>query len=153
MTEVEAFSAPRTVTIRDAMATINASGMQMLLLVDETGRFQRTVTDGDLRRLLLAGSEMGDSLETLPALESVTAPEEVTRKAALGLMDAHEFVEEAFRTNWIAPLGPHVDGFERELAALPASAMPRRSARAPPPSTSACCCWACSRATRCSARR
>jgi dTDP-4-amino-4,6-dideoxygalactose transaminase len=27
------------------------------------------------------------------------------------------FVEEAFRTNWIAPLGPHVDGFEREVAA------------------------------------
>ncbi len=27
------------------------------------------------------------------------------------------FVEDAFRTNWIAPLGPHVDGFERELAA------------------------------------
>jgi dTDP-4-amino-4,6-dideoxygalactose transaminase len=37
------------------------------------------------------------------------------------------FVEEAFRTNWIAPLGPHVDGFERELAAAcAASAMPRR---------------------------
>lgn len=28
------------------------------------------------------------------------------------------FVEEAFRTNWIAPLGPHVDAFERELASL-----------------------------------
>lgn len=27
-----------------------------------------------------------------------------------------EFVKEAFATNWIAPLGPHVDGFERELA-------------------------------------
>jgi dTDP-4-amino-4,6-dideoxygalactose transaminase len=26
------------------------------------------------------------------------------------------FVEEAFRSNWIAPLGPHVDGFEREVA-------------------------------------
>nr|WP_290429087.1 aminotransferase class I/II-fold pyridoxal phosphate-dependent enzyme [Caenimonas aquaedulcis] len=26
------------------------------------------------------------------------------------------FVEDAFRTNWIAPLGPHVDGFERDLA-------------------------------------
>lgn len=26
-------------------------------------------------------------------------------------------VLEAFQTNWIAPLGPHVDGFERELAA------------------------------------
>lgn len=26
------------------------------------------------------------------------------------------FVEEAFRTNWIAPLGPHVNAFETELA-------------------------------------
>jgi dTDP-4-amino-4,6-dideoxygalactose transaminase len=157
MTELESFSAPRTATIRDAMATINASGMQMLLLVDEGGRFLRTVTDGDLRRLLLAGSEMGDTLERLPALESVTAPEEVTRKAALELMDRNEinhlplidgegrvvrvlnrrdigapillstphmgeaelhFVEEAFRTNWIAPLGPNVDAFEREIADL-----------------------------------
>jgi pyridoxal phosphate-dependent aminotransferase EpsN len=28
-----------------------------------------------------------------------------------------ELVEDAFRSNWIAPLGPHVDAFERELAA------------------------------------
>jgi len=27
-----------------------------------------------------------------------------------------EFVREAFETNWIAPLGPHVDAFEREFA-------------------------------------
>ena len=27
-----------------------------------------------------------------------------------------EFIEEAFATNWIAPLGANVDGFERELA-------------------------------------
>lgn len=27
------------------------------------------------------------------------------------------FVQEAFRSNWIAPLGPHVDGFEQETAA------------------------------------
>ncbi len=29
-----------------------------------------------------------------------------------------ELVAEAFDTNWIAPLGPHVDAFERELAAV-----------------------------------
>jgi dTDP-4-amino-4,6-dideoxygalactose transaminase len=28
-----------------------------------------------------------------------------------------EYVQQAFDTNWIAPLGPHVDGFENELAA------------------------------------
>ncbi len=29
-----------------------------------------------------------------------------------------KYVEEAFRSNWIAPLGPHVDGFEEELASF-----------------------------------
>jgi pyridoxal phosphate-dependent aminotransferase EpsN len=28
-----------------------------------------------------------------------------------------EFVREAFMTNWVAPVGPHVDAFEREFAA------------------------------------
>ena len=28
-----------------------------------------------------------------------------------------ELVKEAFASNWIAPLGPHVDAFESELAA------------------------------------
>jgi len=26
-----------------------------------------------------------------------------------------EFVEEAFETNWVVPLGPNVDGFESDL--------------------------------------
>ncbi|NJC41286.1 dTDP-4-amino-4,6-dideoxygalactose transaminase [Brevundimonas alba] len=157
MTDINDFCARRTATIRDAMATINASGMQMLLLLDADGRFQRTVTDGDLRRLLLDGAEMAGTLESLPDLASVTAPEEISRKGALALMDKHEinhlplidgdgrvvrvlnrrdigapillstphmgeaelhYVEEAFRTNWIAPLGPNVDAFEREIADL-----------------------------------
>ena len=28
-----------------------------------------------------------------------------------------ELVKDAFASNWIAPLGPHVDAFEREFAA------------------------------------
>ncbi|MCL6494749.1 MAG: DegT/DnrJ/EryC1/StrS family aminotransferase, partial [Ignavibacterium sp.] len=28
-----------------------------------------------------------------------------------------DLVAQAFASNWIAPLGPHVDAFERELAA------------------------------------
>ena len=30
--------------------------------------------------------------------------------------DEQKFITEAFETNWIAPLGPNVDGFEREIA-------------------------------------
>lgn len=29
-----------------------------------------------------------------------------------------EFVNEVFDTNWIAPLGPNLDGFEREISFL-----------------------------------
>ncbi|MDE7323009.1 MAG: aminotransferase class I/II-fold pyridoxal phosphate-dependent enzyme [Lachnospiraceae bacterium] len=31
--------------------------------------------------------------------------------------DERDFVAEAFMTNWVAPLGPHVDNFETEIAA------------------------------------
>lgn len=31
--------------------------------------------------------------------------------------DEFEFVREAFATNWIAPVGPHVEAFETEFAA------------------------------------
>lgn len=35
-------------------------------------------------------------------------------------MSGHEqeYIQEAFKTNWIAPLGPNVDNFEKELASL-----------------------------------
>jgi pyridoxal phosphate-dependent aminotransferase EpsN len=29
-----------------------------------------------------------------------------------------EFVKEAFATNWIAPIGPHVDAFEQEFCQI-----------------------------------
>lgn len=32
--------------------------------------------------------------------------------------EERRFVDEAFRTNWIAPLGPNVDGFEREMCTV-----------------------------------
>jgi len=157
MTDILKLGARRSATIREAMAIINSTGLQLLLLLDDDGRLLRTVTDGDLRRTLLAGAELSDTLETLPPIESVTALDAITRKAALELMDRHEvnhlpltddagrvvrvlerreigppillstphmgeaelhYVEEAFRTNWIAPLGPNVDAFERELADL-----------------------------------
>lgn len=38
--------------------------------------------------------------------------------------DELKLVQEAFATNWIAPLGPHVDGFEREFAEQILSPLP-----------------------------
>jgi len=152
---VAAASVGRQVTVREALQRIDAAAAGILLLVRPDGTFERTVTDGDLRRLLLAGATLDESLEKLAQIESLVLREGYTRQSALELMTTHgidhlpvmdargfavrvierreldeqillstphigtaerEFVEEAFRTNWIAPLGPNVDAFEREMA-------------------------------------
>jgi dTDP-4-amino-4,6-dideoxygalactose transaminase len=152
---VSAISVQRGATIRDALLKLDQAAFGMLLVVNPDGTFERTVTDGDIRRLLLRGCVMEDSLKKLPQIESIVLVDGYTQEAALALMnekiinhlpviDAHhrvikvldrkeldeqillstphmgswerEFVDEAFKTNWIAPLGPNVDAFEREVA-------------------------------------
>ncbi|MFA5265733.1 MAG: hypothetical protein WC378_18085, partial [Opitutaceae bacterium] len=56
--------------------------------------------------------------------------------------DEQKLVQEAFDTNWIAPLGPQVDAFEREFAAASAARTPPPSLLAPPPSILRCDCFA-----------
>lgn len=154
---LQSISLMRTSTIRDALAALDMAAVGVLLLTDNDGRFERTVTDGDLRRLMLEGRTLNDDLTALPKRKSVILEDGYTRRQALALMQQAvinhipvvnadgrvtdliersevdqkvllstphmgeaelEFVAEAFRTNWIAPLGPNVDGFETELAAM-----------------------------------
>jgi len=157
VTDIKQITMARTMTLREALARMDQGAAGLLLLAHADGRFERTVTDGDLRRLLLETGSLDATLERLPARQSVVISEPFSRRGALDLMNQHtihhlpvvdaqgrvtqvlerraideqillstphmgdterEFVEEAFRTNWIAPLGPNVDAFERELAEL-----------------------------------
>lgn len=145
----------RDAKIRVALDMLDRSGLGVLLLVKDAQIFERTVTDGDLRRLLLEGASLDQTLAAIPEKRSIVLPQNSTRREALALMQKHtidhlpvvdangrvidlverrgideqillstphmgeserDFVEEAFRTNWIAPLGPNVDAFETELA-------------------------------------
>ncbi|MHA6643318.1 aminotransferase class I/II-fold pyridoxal phosphate-dependent enzyme [Mesorhizobium sp. A623] len=153
--DISTISISRSSTVREALAVLDLSAAGILLLIEPDGSFERTITDGDLRRLMLNGSELDDRLEILPKVASITLSPDHTRRAAFDLMQRFkinhlpvidgagravalferarldeqvllstphmgstelEFVEEAFRTNWIAPIGPNVDAFERELA-------------------------------------
>lgn len=153
---IQTLTVTRTTQVRDALAAMDQGNQGILLLTDPDGLFERTVTDGDLRRLILNGAGLVDTLEGLDRIESLVGPDTLSKKAALALMDRKdvdhlpllgddgrivrvlqrrhldkqillstphmgdaemEFVEEAFRTNWIAPLGPNVDAFERDIAA------------------------------------
>jgi dTDP-4-amino-4,6-dideoxygalactose transaminase len=155
--DLKSISLTRSSIIRDALAALERAGIGILLLIDVDGRFERTITDGDLRRLLLDGKILSDNLTHLPQNTSVVLRSGYTRRQALAIMqqsvinhipvvdddgrvtdlierskidqqvllstphmgkDELEYVAEAFRTNWIAPLGPNVDAFETEIASM-----------------------------------
>jgi dTDP-4-amino-4,6-dideoxygalactose transaminase len=144
-----------TTTLREALAALDATGLGIVVILDSDERVLRTVTDGDLRRLILAGAGLEDTVSKLPAHTPRTIPAGTTRVDALDIMNTDqldhlpvvdadnrmvelfdrktlskkiflssphmgtyekEYVDEAFRSNWIAPIGPNVDAFETELA-------------------------------------
>jgi dTDP-4-amino-4,6-dideoxygalactose transaminase len=153
--DVVTLSIVRTATLRDALSQLDRTAQGVILLHNDAGMFERTITDGDLRRLILNGANLDDTLSILATGDSIVLSPDFTRRDALELMRIHainhlpvidgggrvidlvaraqideqillstphmgsaelEFVGEAFRTNWIAPLGPNVDAFEHELA-------------------------------------
>jgi dTDP-4-amino-4,6-dideoxygalactose transaminase len=78
---------------RDALGVMNQHGINFLPVLDEYKRVVDVLERQNIDEpILLSTPHMGDA-----------------EKA---------YVEEAFRTNWIAPLGPNVDAFEREFADL-----------------------------------
>lgn len=141
--------------LKTALSKLDATAQGVLFLVDSDECLIRTVTDGDIRRLLLKGFTLDSTLEELSEHSSKALPISATIQDAYHLMKEYEldhipvidennrpirlihrrelssnillssphigeheqqYVQEAFETNWVAPLGPNVDSFEREVA-------------------------------------
>lgn len=85
-----------------------------------------TVTESDPLPTAVALLDQHE-IDHVPVVDAAGRPVDIVLRRELGQRiwlssphlgeDETAFVAEAFRTNWIAPLGPHVDAFERELAA------------------------------------
>lgn len=155
MTDIKNLLINEHLSLHDALALLDRTAQGVLLLVDQKQKLIRTVTDGDIRRLLLEGHSLDATLIKLPQQLPRFITTEDDPAIAITLMeeyeldhipvvDAHhipqslihrrelnstilmstphlgefeqQFVAEAFKTNWIAPLGPNVDAFEKELA-------------------------------------
>ena len=74
-------------TVREALELLNKNAMGVLLMVDAAGKLLRTVTDGDLRRLLLAGSTMDGTIRSLPDKPPRSAPAGADDASALAIMN------------------------------------------------------------------
>lgn len=79
-------------TLRSAMEHVNLCGLGIVLLLDHDGRFQTTVTDGDIRRAILRGSGLDSPIthalrNSDGALRcSISADAATTRSEQLAIM-------------------------------------------------------------------
>jgi dTDP-glucose pyrophosphorylase len=74
-------------TIKEALEIINKAAMQIALIVDEKDKLLGTLTDGDIRRGLLKGLDLSNSIEPLifktPTIAKISDTREEVLKLAL----------------------------------------------------------------------
>jgi dTDP-glucose pyrophosphorylase len=76
-------------SLREAIQVIDAGGKQIALMVGATGVLEGVVTDGDIRRALLAGRVLTDSVSGFESHEFLSAQENETRESMLKRMREH----------------------------------------------------------------
>ncbi len=73
-------------TIREVIQCIDAGAIEIALIVDSDRRLLGTVTDGDVRRALLAGATLEDPVQPIVHRDPVIAPSDTDPATLLGLM-------------------------------------------------------------------
>jgi CBS domain-containing protein len=76
--------------IRDVIANLNETGLQIVMVIDKASRFLGTVTDGDIRRGLLRGIQIDSLLSTVMRTNSLVVPPEMGREMVVHLMRANK---------------------------------------------------------------
>jgi dTDP-glucose pyrophosphorylase len=82
---------PLKSSIKLAIAKLNETGLQIVLVLDEGDVLLGTVTDGDIRRGLLRGLALDESVEHVMRSNSLVVPPEMSRDMVMQLMQANRF--------------------------------------------------------------
>lgn len=65
---------PPTATVQEAIHSLEASSMQIVLAVSETNKLRGTLTDGDIRRAFLKGFGLESKLEAIIQRDPLAVP-------------------------------------------------------------------------------
>ena len=77
-------------TIEQAIQNLNESCVKIVLVVDETNKLIGTISDGDIRRGLLKGMTLADSIHKLVNHDSLVVPPDLARDTVIQLMVANK---------------------------------------------------------------
>jgi dTDP-glucose pyrophosphorylase len=84
---------PAQATLREAMRSLEDSGLQIALVVTDDRRLYGTITDGDLRRALLGGAPLDSPLDGHVNTDCFTVPLGAGRADVLELMAARHIAQ------------------------------------------------------------
>ena len=70
---------PNDATMQQAIRLLNDASLQIALVVTTDGRLVGTLTDGDIRRGLLRGLKMDDSVDSIVRREPLVVPPQMSR--------------------------------------------------------------------------
>jgi dTDP-glucose pyrophosphorylase len=86
---INQFCLKESATVRECMGVIDKNKQGIALIVDTKGRLTGTVTDGDIRRFLLAGSSLDEPVTDVMWTKPLTAPHGTSEKELKELMNKH----------------------------------------------------------------
>ena len=84
--DLKSVSVPLTATLRDVLVAIDANALGITCVVDEDGKLQGIVTDGDVRRAILNGVSPSDSCTSVMNRSFVSGLVAASRNDNLRLM-------------------------------------------------------------------
>jgi dTDP-glucose pyrophosphorylase/CBS domain-containing protein len=128
--ELDDFLVSADTSVRDAAEKLDRNGMGIVLGVDGERRLLFTVTDGDLRRAVLAGLDLGETVERLAAVaklegfaepltaSSGTPPDELLRLMVESTLRQIPLLDEAGQVVDIALLDDLAKDYELPLRAV-----------------------------------
>ncbi len=108
---------PHSATLRDAIRNLNASALQIALVVDSNGALLGTITDGDIRRGLLRGLDMQTPVQEIMFSNPIVAPPEMDREMVIHLMRVNQLLQLPVVDQQRRVLGLHL--WNRILTPLP----------------------------------
>jgi dTDP-glucose pyrophosphorylase len=76
--------------IEQAIRNLEETGYQIVLVTDSAGKFLGTLTDGDIRRGMLAGLALNTPIKQMINPKPLIAPVEVSRETVLHIMHANK---------------------------------------------------------------
>jgi len=76
-------------SIKDAIIKLNDTGLQIILVLDRNDILLGTITDGDIRRGILRGERLEDSIGNIMRIKPVVAQHEMRHERLVQLMHAN----------------------------------------------------------------